>query len=282
MTVPPATVPHIEVHAAPRTPVLLQGLASALVGAALAGLALLGSGPLLAGVVLVQLLLVLAFLALVDAPAALGIFGLASAAAVACDVVVLVDHGRIAGLGGVVALSLVAALLQQLARRGRTRVTEVLADSLVAVVLVASTACLPAAVELADLTNTPVVAGLTAAAVALLAGRATDGFLRRPVLTVGATRGWPGLIAALAFGTAAAAVLAPAGTTPGRLALLGLAASAVVVATDLAVDLAAADLRSGAEDARRVAAVRPVLALLPYALLGPVLLLGTRLLERLA
>ena len=268
-----------EVLAAPRSPVLLQGLIGAAVGAALAGLALLGIGPLLAGVVVLQLLLVLGFLALVDAPAAVGVFGLACLAAVASDVVVAVDHGRVAGLGAVVALALVAALLQQLVRRGRTRVTEVLADSLVAVVLVACAACLTAALELAHATDRPVVAGLVAAAVALLAGRAIDGVLSRHPVTVGATRGWPGTVAGLLLGTTGGIAVAPAGTTPARIALLGLAASAVVVAVDLAVDLAAADLRPGPADVRRVAALRPVLALLPYALLGPVLLLGTRLLE---
>ena len=270
-----------EVLAAPRSPVLLQGLVGAAVGAALAGLALLGTGPLLAGVAVLQLLLVLGFLALVDAPAAVGVFGLACLAAVASDVVVAVDHGRVAGLGAVVALALVAALLQQLVRRGRTRVTEVLADSLVAVVLVACAACLTAALELAHATDRPVVAGLVAAAAALLAGRATDGVLSRRPVTVGATRGWPGTVAGLLLGTTGGIAVAPAGTTPARIALLGLAASAVVVAVDLAVDLAAADLRPGPADVRRVAALRPVLALLPYALLGPVLLLGTRLLEAL-
>jgi len=270
-----------EVLAAPRSPVLLQGLVGAAVGAALAVLALLGTGPLLAGVAVLQLLLVLGFLALVDAPAAVGVFGLACLAAVASDVVVAVDHGRVAGLGAVVALALVAALLQQLVRRGRTRVTEVLADSLVAVVLVACAACLTAALELAHATDRPVVAGLVAAAAALLAGRATDGVLSRHPVTVGATRGWPGTVAGLLLGTTGGIAVAPAGTTPARIALLGLAASAVVVAVDLAVDLAAADLRPGPADVRRVAALRPVLALLPYALLGPVLLLGTRLLEAL-
>ena len=270
-----------EVLAAPRSPVLLQGLIGAAVGAALAVLALLGTGPLLAGVAVLQLLLVLGFLALVDAPAAVGVFGLACLAAVASDVVVAVDHGRVAGLGAVVALALVAALLQQLVRRGRTRVTEVLADSLVAVVLVACAACLTAALELAHATDRPVVAGLVAAAAALLAGRATDGVLSRHPVTVGATRGWPGTVAGLLLGTTGGIAVAPAGTTPARIALLGLAASAVVVAVDLAVDLAAADLRPGPADVRRVAALRPVLALLPYALLGPVLLLGTRLLEAL-
>ena len=76
MTAARAAAP-AEVLAAPRSPVLLQGLVGAAVGAALAGLALLGTGPLLAGVAVLQLLLVLGFLALVDAPAAVGVFGLA-------------------------------------------------------------------------------------------------------------------------------------------------------------------------------------------------------------
>jgi hypothetical protein len=52
----------------------------------------------------------------------------------------------------------------------------------------------------------------------------------------------------------------------------------VTVATaDLAVDLGAAELRPGRRDARRVSALRPAAALLPYAVLGPVALLAGRL-----
>ncbi|MCW2606660.1 MAG: hypothetical protein JWO60_1353, partial [Frankiales bacterium] len=62
-----------------------------------------------------------------------------------------------------------------------------------------------------------------------------------------------------------------------RAALVGLTAAAVVAAGDLAVDLAAAELRSGWRDARRVAALRPVGLLLPFAVLGPVALVAGRL-----
>ena len=282
MTAPPAATGTPEVLAAPRTPVLLQGAAGAVVGGVLAGLALLGPGPLTAGAAAVQLLLVLGFLALADAPAATGAFLISVAAAVACDVLALADDGRIGGLAGVVALALVAALLLQLSRRVRTRVTEALADTLVVVVLVACAACLPAAAQLARLTDQTVTAGLLSGAITLLAGRAVDSVLPRPLLVVGATRGWPGLVVGALLGSTAAVAVGPGGTTGPGAALLGLACAAVVAAADLAVDLMAADLRPGPADERQVSALRPVLALLPFAVVAPVVLLATRLLERMA
>ena len=60
-------------------------------------------------------------------------------------------------------------------------------------------------------------------------------------------------------------------------ALHGLAAPTVVACADVAVDLAAASLRPGPHDARRVAALRPVGLLLPIAALGPVMLVASRL-----
>ena len=60
-------------------------------------------------------------------------------------------------------------------------------------------------------------------------------------------------------------------------ALLGVVVASTVATADLAVDLGAAELRSGWRDARRVAALRPAALLLPYALLGAVVLLAGRL-----
>ncbi|MCW2601300.1 MAG: hypothetical protein JWM02_3129 [Frankiales bacterium] len=258
---------------AARLPRLAQGLASLAVGAALLGLAVLGELPLLAGVVVVQLLVGLAFLALVDAPASGGVFLLGTTATIGADLVVQLDDGRVGGLAGVVALSLVAGLLHQLMRRERSRVTESLADSFVVVVLACSAACLPAALQ-----HTggvwPVRASLAAAGVALWAGRVGDAVLDRPTLAVGATRAWPGLLLALGAGVAVASLVASGHLTPGRAALVGLAATATVVAVDLALDLAAAELTTSPADARRVAALRPLSVLLPYALLGPVVLLS--------
>src|SRR4051812_30596965 len=93
---------------APRPPLIGQGLAAALLGAVLLALAWVDENALLGGVALVQLLGVLGFLAVTEAPASQGVFGLGIAAALAADIVVVADDGRARYLGAVVALSLVA------------------------------------------------------------------------------------------------------------------------------------------------------------------------------
>lgn len=245
-----------------------HALAPALTAAVLAALAAWGSVPLLVGVAVLQLLLVLAFLALVDAPAAVGLLLLGAGAAVACDVVVQVDDGRAGGLAGVVALSFVAGLLQQLARRHRSRVTEGLADTLVVVLLVASAACLVAALQAAD-GDWLVPAGLAGAGAALVVGRVTQLLLPlRPSAPV---------VAALLAGTLVTA-LAAEGTARERW-LLGLAVAATVVLVDVVSSLAAGELLEGPRDRRRLASLRPVTQVLPFALVAPVLLVAARLLD---
>jgi hypothetical protein len=258
--------------------VLLQGLGGALICGVGLGLSYFGHVPLLAGVVVLQLLLILAFLALVDAPASGGAFLVAVGATVAADVVVLVSDGRISGLAGVVGLAFVAALFHQLVRRGRSRVTESLADTLVAVIL--SVAVVPlVALRMVSGGEDAVRVCLAAGAAALLLGRLGDRVLPRPALALGATRGWPGLLLGLGAGAAAAvAVAGDTGPVAGtRGALLGLAVSASVAAADLAVDLGAAELTAGRRDARRVSALRPVGLLLPVAALAPVAFVAGRL-----
>lgn len=268
-----------DVPVAQRPPVLRQGLAAALVGAGLLGLAAAGDVPLLVGVVLLQVLVGLGFLALVDAPASGGVFLLGTAAAVAADVVVEVEDGKVGGLAGVVALAVVGGLLHQLLRRERSRVTESLADTFVLVVLVCAAACLPAALR-HDGGRWPVLVSLAAATAALLAGRVGDAVVHRPPLAVGASRAWPGLLLGLGAGVVAAVAVADGHLTTGRAALVGLAAAAAVATVDLGVDLAGAELTAAPEEARRVDALRPVSVVLPYALLGPVALLSALLLTR--
>jgi hypothetical protein len=264
---------------AKRPPLLGQALASGLLGGVLVGLAELGHLPLLAGIAVVQVVLGLGYLALVDAPASGGVFLLGASAAVGADLVVHYDDGRAGGLAGVAALAVVGGLLHQLTRRERSRVTESLADTFVVVVLVCSAVCLDAALQHAG-GAWPVKAGLAAAATALLAGRLGDAVVHRPALAVGSTRAWPGLLLALGSGVAVATAVADGHLTASRAALVGLASAAAAAAVDLGVDLAAAELTGSHDDARRVAALRPVSLLLPYALLGPVLLLCVVLLER--
>lgn len=265
-----------------RPPLLVQGLLAALAGGVLVAAALAGQAALVVGVLVVQVVLGVGALALLEAPAAGGALVVALAAGLAADAVVLVDDGSIDRLPGVVGLGLVVALLHQLVRRGRSRVTESLADTLLVVVVVVAAACLLAQLATEDGEQVLVLA-LAAAAAALLVGRVGDRLLPRPALTDGATRGWAGLLLALVAGAGASALLselADLGPLDLRLstaALLGLCVGAVVVTADLAVDLGAAELRPGRRDARRVGALRPTAALLPYALLGPVALLVGRL-----
>lgn len=254
-----------------RAGLVVHGLVSGLLGAALLGLAVLGDAPLLAGVVVLQALSAVAFLALVDVPASVGILVVGTSAAIAADVVVEVDGGRVGGLAGVVALSLVGGLLHQLVRRDRARVTESLADTLVVVVLVCCAACLPAAL-LHTGGTWPLRGGLAAAAAALLVGRLSDAVVARPALTLMASRAWPGLLLCLGVGALVSALVARGHLSFGRAGLVGLVSAACVATVDLALDLAGAQLTPTNEDARRVAALRSASVVLPYVLLGPVLL----------
>ncbi len=288
---------------------MVQGSASVLVALALLLCDLVS--PLLLGAVVLalQVVLVLGLLALVDAPAAGGVFVVGVSAAVAADLAVLHDHGRLGALAGIVALSLVAALLHQLGRRARTRVTESLADTLFVVVLVCGCACLLAVRELGGARLAAIV--LAAVGVSLLVGRLGDAFVARPAVTPAATRGWPGLVLALGLGVAVAALLGGDHLSARAAALLGLAVAAAAAAGDVAVDLTAvaphaavatgdvaaapgavaphAAVATGdvtaapgatalrADDGRRAAARRPVGLLLPFAAAGPVAYVAARL-----
>ena len=263
-----------------RLPLVLQGLAGAGVAAVLAGAGAAGGSVLLVAVGALQVVLVLAVLAVLGAPAATGAAVVALAAAVTADALVLLDDGQVDRVAGVVGLSLVASLLHQLVRRSRNRVTESLADTMLAVVVGAAAACLIALPSDGDGGRDVLLLALAAAGTALLVGRLVDLVLPRPVLAAGATRAWPGLLLGVAAGIGAAGAVAALTATDLSTAaavLLGLAAAVTVVTADLAVDLGAAELRPGRRDARRLSALRPVAALLPYALLGPVVLLAGRL-----
>lgn len=261
----------------PRPPLLAQGLACATLAGVLYGLQVLGEWPLLAGVIALQLLLVLGVLALLDAPAAGGIFALGVGAGVAADLTIKLDDGKVSDLPGIVGLALVAALLHQLIRRDRQRVTESLAATMVVVALVCMTAVLAAA-PAKGVGPWPLRIGLVAGGLTLLAGRLGDRFLPRPAIAAYATRAWPGLGLALLAGLGGAALVGSGHQPAGRAALIGLVAVSVAGGIDLALDLAATELTPAHEDARRVAALRPVAVLLPFAALAPILLLITRLL----
>ncbi len=265
--------------AATRPPLLGQALVGGLLPVALLALAATADVALLAGVILVQILGVLGFLALVDAPASAGVFLVSGAAAVAADAVVWFDDGDVGGLAGVVALALVGSLVHQLARRERSRVTESMADTFAAVVFACATVCLLAA-EQQPGGHWAVRGALAATAAAALTGRVADRVAPRPALAHGSTRGWPGLVLALGAGVAACVLVVGDHLSSGEAIAVGLAAAATLAAVDLAVDLAAAELTPSPWDARRVAALRPVSTVLPYALLGPVALTAVLLLDR--
>ncbi|MEX2288732.1 MAG: hypothetical protein WD794_00205 [Mycobacteriales bacterium] len=266
----------------PRRPAMVvQGLWPALLAGALLAATVFGLLPLAVAVLGLQVFLVLGALALLDAPASGGAFLVATATTVAADVVVLTGDGRITGLAGVVGLGLVASLVHQLVRRGRSRVTESLADTLVVLVVSVAAACL-LALRQVDGGEQVLLVSLAAAGGVLLLGRIGDWIAPRPMLAVGSTRGWPGLLLGLGAGMAVAVAVADAGLGDGNLplhsaALLGLVIASTVATADLAVDLGAAELRAGWRDARRVAALRPTALLLPYAVLGPIALLAGRL-----
>jgi hypothetical protein len=258
-------------------PLLGQGAAGAVLAGGLLGLEALGQWPLLAGVLVVQVLLALGVLALLDAPAAGGIFLLAAAAAVAADVVIAADDGSIEALPGVLGLSLFAGLFHQLVRRNRQRVVESLAATMVIAGLLCMTATLTAAPE-QPAGSWPLRIALAAAALTLLGGRIGDRFLPRPVIASTATRAWPGLGLGLVAGVGSAVLVNNGHLETTRAALIGLVAVSVVAGIDLALDLAATEMSPTHEQARRIAALRPVSVLLPFAALAPVVILVMRLL----
>jgi hypothetical protein len=256
-------------------PLVGHGLVGAAIAAALLATSLLGQWGLLPALLVLQVLLALGFLALVDLPASGGAFVVALAALVGADVAVLVQDGRVSALPGVVGLGLVAGLLHQLVRRDRSRVVESLAGTLVVVSLVSMAACLLAVVQDAD-GEWPLRVALAAAGVTLLVGRLGDRVVRYPPLTVGASRGWPGLLLGLGTATAVAALVGNGQLPAGRAALIGLMAGSTVAALDLLLDLVSGELSPATTEPRRIAALRPVSVLLPFAGLAPVVLLAVR------
>ena len=253
--------------------------------ALLAVAALAGPVPVALVVAAVQVVLVLGVLALVEAPGTEGALIVALGAALASDVLAVLDDGRLGGLAGIAGLALVAALLHQLVRRDRTRVTESLSDTLLAVVIALALACLPALRAARDGRELTLLV-LAAAGAAIVVSRLADLTLPRRVVAAGSGRTWLGLL--LSFGAAAAAgagltaVQAGAVTAVGG-ALLGFAVAAALGTGDLAVELGGVEIRSGVTapaggaGSERRDALQAVAVVLPYALLAPVALVVGRL-----
>jgi hypothetical protein len=242
------------------------------------GLAHAGGLALTIGTGVAQVLLALGLVALVEAPAPLGIVVIGAGTAIAADITVRVNDGDVGGLAGVAAVAFVAGLLHQLVRRNRTRVTESLADTMVVVVLMTSAACLPATLDRVE-GEALVRVGLLAAGAALVVGRLSDLLLHRLAVAPDSSRGWPGLVLALGVGVAIGVPEAGDHLTDRDAMLVGLACAATAAVADLFVDLSANEVAGTPGEARRQSALRPVMALLPFALVAPVLLVAARLLE---
>ena len=125
------------------------GLAAAVFGSTALGLvcacAWAAEGALLGILIPVQVLLAMSWLAVLGAGSRVPGAVLAFGTAVAADLLLTRDDDDVVGsLAGVIAIGFVVAVLYQLASRRRTRVTEVLAAHVSAVLLVSAAACIVA------------------------------------------------------------------------------------------------------------------------------------------
>lgn len=232
------------------------------------GGAILGRWPLLALVLVIQLALALAWLALTDLPATSGGLVIIVGAALAADIYA----GRIgppdqAPVAGVVAGAFVLAVLRQLARHRRSRVTESLAGVMTGVLIVVFAAHLIATrARPAGVAAAAAICFATAAATAVR--RLVDALVARPALRAGSQRGWPGLIVSVLAGTAAAGYVGAArgdlGARTGSLIGLGVALAAAVV--DLGIGIGSRHLGAG----RQRSAIAPLAVLLPLVVAAPV------------
>lgn len=226
-------------------------MAAALGGALLAGVggALVGWAP--RGVVLVVLIpvqgaLALAWLTLARVPARLAGASIAISAGVAAGVLLVAERRPSpGGLSGVIGLGVVAAVLGQLLRRDRSRVTDVLAAQCAAVLLVVAVAA-PLALAAYRHGGQAAAAALFGLGLALFAGQL--GVPERPWRMAAAAG--VGVLVAAGVGLA---VLGGTGAAVAATAAIATAASSVVVAV--------------VAGQRRVARALAVTA--PYALAGP-------------
>lgn len=221
------------------------GVAAAIFAAAIVGASDGGQAWVAALWFLAQAALPLTWAFALDVPAPLGAALIATGAGWTADVLVL-DHSHVGleGLAGVVAVSFLMALLHQLVRRNRSRVTEALAATLGLVVL-----SLTGAVDVA-LRGLPTGRqALTAAALgivtALLVARLVDALAPWPAITGRARRGLAGLVVGVAVAAGAGAGYGAANPQLSTPLALGLATLAAVLAAcgDVGVELGLAAAR---------------------------------------
>ncbi|HEX8004604.1 MAG TPA: hypothetical protein VF519_18110 [Mycobacteriales bacterium] len=241
----------------------------------LSGLAAAGNGAFGAGLLVAQVAVVLAWLALADVDGAEGATVIAAGAALVADLFAVRRHGDdVAATVGVIGVAFVVSLLFQLARPHRQRVTDSLAGTATAVVLVAFAAHLLATSARTDWTVA--ATGLLCAGAALVTGRVGDSVELRPALARGARRGALGLVLAIVASAVLGSILggawAPLSARSGI--AVGVAAAVAAVAADLAVDVAHGDTN----DQRRLSALTPLAVLLPLVAAAPVTYAAARLL----
>jgi len=259
-------------HRAPSTlrEVLPVVVASGLVAAA----AVAGLPALVVVIVVVQVAAAAGVLMLADAPARRQSAILATVAAGVADVLVVRDDGRRVGdLVVVVSLSFVAAVVMELVRRDRVRVTESLAATVTAVLVVAMGAHAIALHGSPDGARLVVVAFL-AVALGLLAAGAVELLVRGPLVASGARRGILGIASVTATAAVVGVVTADfLRVDVGIAVLLAVATAVAAEVGDLVVQLACADVPA----ARRRAVAGPLGAALPVIAAAPVAYAVSRL-----
>jgi hypothetical protein len=242
----------------PATPVLIVGGVAAVTAGAMAAVAGQRQSVLLGFVLIAQVGFVMAWAYLLDTPGLVGAIAISAGAAAASDGVLLAAHHvSLTDLATIVAFAFLLALLWQIARPHRTRVTESLASTLCAVVLaVAGGTYLTLRAGLngeqsAVAGGHATTAALLGVAVVLGVGRLVDAFWARPALSGSGNRGLPGLVLGLAAAAGAgawygaeAAIAGDSGPVISRGGSLGtggalwiaLVAAAVAAVIDLGID----------------------------------------------
>jgi hypothetical protein len=259
---------------------LLGSVAVAVVvGGGLVVAARAGATPLLVAVAVAQAALAITYVLGTSLPGRWGAIVLAAAAAVAADVSVSVwPHGRLGVLIATFALAIPAMFIHQLTR-GAARVRLVASMSAIAVLLFAVIA-LAALPQLrhefagADPAGRVVAAAVAAVGAALVAGYLVDLVVPAPRIDPDVARGVPALIVALGAGTLTGFLLlrTEPGFGDGRSVFIGVVLGAVAALMSVAGGFVLADSPAPRTAVGRVA--RPIAAaLLPYALLAPVVFL---------
>jgi hypothetical protein len=276
----------------------------------MAALSMAGRGWLAVLVLLAQVGFVVGWTVLLDTPGTAGAVAIAAGAAASSDGVLLkVHHVALRDFAVIVALAFLLSLLWQIARPGRTRVTESLAAILAAAVIaVAGGAWL--ILDAGVTRSRPFLAGHQACVAALLGvtaalglGRLADVLWSRPRLFPTGRRGLPGLVvgigAAAGVGAwyGAQAGLPAHATNPvviyagrelmsgGKGALIAVVAGLVAATVDVGIDAGmttlAGDRPTGAS--RRAApwpARLAVVAMLPILAAAPAAYVAARVVLR--